>query len=164
MWLGCLVTGDVEEAERRAGQLDRPERGVLNLDEKSLGYGLVPRVHLVDGPYPPGWYPHCVEAGKDLSGCQRGECILEQPDDIGTPLDSLRVGRQVRVEVQTEFGAEPLPLGVVSTGDLDRTFTAPEQPVRDDRGMVVAPSLTSDTRDGPRCALVTVRGNDGREK
>ena len=57
--------------------------------------------------------------GRDFTRGERRESSLEDPDDIGTPCDSLRVGRQVGINVQPELGAELLPLGIVSARDLD---------------------------------------------
>ena len=61
------VAADVEEAERWAGQLDQPERVVLDADEESLRPGLVPCVNVVDSPHPPGWDANRLQTGKDLS-------------------------------------------------------------------------------------------------
>src|SRR6187200_2813008 len=112
--------------------MDGPERGVLNIDHESLGSGLVPAVDLVDRSYPPSWDAHSLEPGENISGCEGGERIFEHSDDVVTPFDSLPVGPQSFVIIQPELRSELLPLGVVSTCDLDSTAPAPEQPVRDD--------------------------------
>jgi hypothetical protein len=137
---------------------------VLQVKEKSLGSRLIPGVNLVDGSYHPCRHVRGVKASKDVSGSKRRERCFQDLDHVITPCDPLPISRQAVVDIQLEFGTESLPLGVIPAGDLDRAFPAPKQPVRDDRGVVVATGVASHTCDSPGGALVAVGGNNGCEK
>lgn len=58
----------VVEAQGRTGQLDRPEGGMVDLDQQALGTGLVPGIDLVQGAYPTGGDARVLEQLQPVVG------------------------------------------------------------------------------------------------
>jgi hypothetical protein len=56
-----------------------------------LQRGLIPRVNLVDGSQSSSWDTCSLQTTEDLGRGKRGESAFEDPDDVGTPFDSLPI-------------------------------------------------------------------------
>ncbi len=162
---GGLAARGVEEAQRRAGQRDRPERGVLDVDQQPLATRLVPLVDLVEGAHLAGGYADLVEAGEQRGGVVLGEGRLDDLDGALAGADTVAVGLQPRRgRVDAEAGAEPAPQALAAHRDLHGPVPAAEETVRRDRGVVVALRATDLAGHRPAGALEGVHAHEGRQQ
>src|SRR6266511_4091171 len=123
----------VVEADRRAGELDPAEGGVLDLYDETLGTGLLPVVDLVECAYLAGrdsQHRKAFQPGVSLVG---GERRLDQPDQLVAVRDPVRVAREPFV-IRIEPGqrGERAPLRLAPDRYLHAVVGRPEQPVRRD--------------------------------
>ena len=160
-----LVAGRVEEAERRAGQRDVPQRRVLHVDEQALAGDLVPLVDLVERAHLAGGHADLGEAGEQRLGVPVGEGRLDDLDHpvaLGHPL--LVGGEPVGLGVDPEAAAEPLPQPLAAERDLHGAVATAEEPVGRDRGVVVALRPADLAGHGPAGALEGVHTDAGRQQ
>src|SRR5215211_5335122 len=105
---GDLLALRGEESQRGTGELELTQRGVLDIDEQSLAAGLLPGVHLVDGPDLSGGDPDLVQSDQQIEGLPAGELPLDDLDQSVAAGDALLVrlearGDRVEVESRTEL-------------------------------------------------------------
>ena len=136
---GHLGPGRSKKRSGGPGSVSRPERGVLDVDREALAGDLVPRVDLVEGAHLARGDRRPRRAGPARLGRPGRERRLDDLDRPARGRHPLGVGGQAggrRVDV--EAGAEPAPQALAADRDLHAAVGAVEQPVRRDRGVVVA--------------------------
>jgi len=104
------AVGRVEEAQRRSRQCDGAQGGVVDVDEQSLGPGLLGGVHRVQRPHLPHGDAGLLQLRDQLVGAHLGEPPLHQVSDLGGVRCPLTVGRHTLLRrVEAQASAESLP-------------------------------------------------------